>query len=78
MQESGTLAFYHHKQFSLKISHFESVCSVDLGFEHFYFFYYHENRCEVGHFQSIRPNQDFRNQMNEIADIIKDIAAPIY
>ena len=26
MQESCTLAFYHQKQFSLKISHFESVC----------------------------------------------------
>ena len=28
MQESCTLAFYHQKQFSLKISHFESVCLV--------------------------------------------------
>ena len=28
MQESCTLAFYHQKQFSLKISHFESVCNV--------------------------------------------------
>ena len=27
-QESCTLAFYHQKQFSLKISHFESVCTV--------------------------------------------------
>ena len=29
MQESCTLAFYHQKQFSLKISHFESVCIED-------------------------------------------------
>ena len=28
MQESCTLAFYHQKQFSLKISHFESVWKV--------------------------------------------------
>ena len=30
MQESCTLAFYHQKQFSLKISHFESVCSMEI------------------------------------------------
>ena len=30
MQESWTLAFYHQKQFSLKISHFESVCKCIL------------------------------------------------
>ena len=28
MQESCTLAFYHQKQFSLKFSHFESVCTA--------------------------------------------------
>merc|ERR1712079_607358 len=32
MQESLTLAFYHQKQFSLKISHFESVCYKELTF----------------------------------------------
>ena len=30
MQESCTLAFYHQKQFLLKISHFEPVCTEDL------------------------------------------------
>ena len=30
MQESCTLAFYHQKQFSLKISNFESVCPANL------------------------------------------------
>ena len=63
---------------SLKIPKRFKNPTVDLGFEPFYYWYYQENRFEVGHFQSIRPNQDFRNQMNEIADIIKDIAAPIY
>merc|ERR1712079_880330 len=33
MQESCTLAFYHQKQFSLKISHFESVCIAQLVLE---------------------------------------------
>ena len=50
--------------------------AVDLGFEPFYILYYHENRFEVGHFQSLRPNHS--NQMNDVPEMIEEIAAPRY
>ena len=53
-----------------------SYSIVDLGFEPFYILYYHENRFEVGHFQSLRPNHS--NQMNDVPEMIEEIAAPRY